>query len=98
MVVCYAPTHALRSVCDTTLLKVALSKKTIGQSNFAVTGPRMWNNVPKYVRSAGTLMALRKKTSYTPSSLALPALIQNKCSHISDITFYFTVLITNFIA
>ena len=30
---------ALRSACITTLLKVTMSKKTIGQSNFAVTGP-----------------------------------------------------------
>ena len=70
VVVCYAPTRALRSACDTTLLKVTcdttllkvtLSKKTIGQSSVAVTGRRMWNNLPKYVRSAGTLMAFRKK-------------------------------------
>ena len=49
VVVCYVPTRALRSACDTTLLKVAMSKKTIGQSNFAVTGPRLWNNLPKCV-------------------------------------------------
>ena len=61
VVVCYAPTRALRSACDTKLLKVTMSKKTIRQSNFAVTGLRLWNNLSKCVRSAGTLMAFRKK-------------------------------------
>ena len=57
---CNAPTSALRSASDATLLAVTLARRTVGRSSFAVAGPTMWKSSPKCVRSTETLAAFRK--------------------------------------
>ena len=56
-----APTRALRSASDATLLAVTVPRRTVGRCSFAVAGPTMWNSLPKSVRTTETLAAFRKQ-------------------------------------
>ena len=56
-----APTRALRSASDTTLLAVTVPRRTVGRCSFTVAGPTMWNSLPKSVRTTETLAAFRKQ-------------------------------------
>ena len=56
-----APTRALRSASDVTLLAVTVPKRTVGNCSFAVAGPTMWNSLPKSMRTTETLAAFRKE-------------------------------------
>ena len=56
----HAPTRALRSASDVTLLAVTVPRRTVGKCSFAVAGPTMWNSLPKSVRTIETLAAFRK--------------------------------------
>ena len=57
----HAPTRALRSASDVTLLAVTVPRRTVGRCSFAVAGPTMWNSLPKSVRTIETLAAFRKQ-------------------------------------
>ena len=61
-----APTRALRSASDATLLAVTVPRRTVGRGSFAVAGPTMWNSLPKSVRTNETLAVSEnnKKLTY----------------------------------
>ena len=56
-----APTRALRSASDATLLEVTVPRGTVGRCSFALAGSTMWNSLPKSVRKTETLAAFRKQ-------------------------------------
>ena len=54
-VICrHLPTRALRSH-DTNLLAVSRPSSEFGDCRLSVSGPRLWNNLPTYIKNAETL-------------------------------------------
>ena len=62
----YASGRPLRSSCDETLLDVQRTKKNVGFRAFSVTGPRLWNDLPRRIREASSLNVFKRqlKTNY----------------------------------
>ena len=52
--------EGLRSSRDTTRLSVPVNRRVIGDSSFAYIGPRLWNNLPIFIRTASSARLFKK--------------------------------------
>ena len=53
-------TRFTRSSIDTTLLTSQYARTSIGDKSFCISGPSLWNSLPKNIREAHTLSGFKK--------------------------------------
>ncbi len=71
---------SLRSADAGPLLKPKTGKKALGEFDFAISGPRLWNELEKEIRTAPSLETFKKrlkthllKKSYPPEQIRAKA-------------------------
>ena len=57
----YKPTRALRSSSKNLLVVPRVNTKRYGERAFSVTGPKLWNDLPQYLRDLSKLEHFKKK-------------------------------------
>ena len=58
----YSPSHSLRSVSDTRMLKIQrFNRETHGFCTFSHFGPHIWNNLPQNIRHSATLSSFKSQ-------------------------------------
>jgi hypothetical protein len=60
LLVPYRPTRSLRSGSANLLVEPKTAMKTYGDRAFSVAGPRLWNELPNYVKDCSTLSGFKK--------------------------------------
>ena len=61
----YVPSRTLRSSSDRTKLVVPKYRyKTIGERSFTVSGPKVWNSIPKNIRESPTIETFKSKLKH----------------------------------
>ena len=77
----YSPSHSLRSVSDTRMLKIQrFNRETHGFCTFSHFGPHIWNNLPQNIRHSATLSSFKSQLKTFLRAISLLRIFQ--LSHI----------------